>query len=74
MGMFLMLDTPSENAMFPFRPVEGVKIQSHRQATVRLVLDGQQRITSLFYALYEPDIPLQRESIPIGFICALNQF
>lgn len=72
MGMFLMLDTPSENAMFPFRPVEGVKIQSHRQATVRLVLDGQQRITSLFYALYEPDIPLQRAKYPHRFYLRLE--
>lgn len=34
---------------------------------MRLVLDGQQRITSLFYALYEPDIPLRGARYPYKF-------
>jgi uncharacterized protein with ParB-like and HNH nuclease domain len=35
-------------------------------------LDGQQRITSLFYALYEPDIPLQRAKYPHRFYLRLE--
>lgn len=63
-GTFLMLDTSSKKAMFPFRSVEGVKnintqVRPKDQGMVQLVLDGQQRITSLFYAFYEPDIPLK---------------
>lgn len=63
-GTFLMLDTPSKKPMFPFRLVEGVKkvnpqVSSRDLGTVQLVLDGQQRITSLFYAFHEPEIPLK---------------
>jgi uncharacterized protein with ParB-like and HNH nuclease domain len=71
-GTFLMLDAPAKKPMFPFRPVEGVKnvnsqVRSKEQGTVQLVLDGQQRITSLFYAFYEPEIPLKGVKNPYSF-------
>ncbi|MCS7049152.1 MAG: DUF262 domain-containing protein [Verrucomicrobiae bacterium] len=71
-GTFLMLDTPVEKPMFPFRSVEGLEkinpaATSMRHATVRLALDGQQRITSLFYALFEPDLPLRNTKNPYRF-------
>lgn len=77
-GTFLMLDTPPQSSLFPFRPVEGLNLvnpdatpRSH--ATVRLVLDGQQRITSVFYALYEPAIPLKNASYPHRFYLRLDE-
>lgn len=70
-GTFLMLDTSSDKPVFPFRPVEGLdKVSTarpDRHANVRLVLDGQQRVTSLFYVLYEPPIPLKNTRNPYRF-------
>lgn len=76
-GTFLLLDTPTSSPMFPFRVVEGLeKVNGNahpsQHATVRLVLDGQQRITSLFYALYEPDIPLRWAQYPHKFYLRLD--
>jgi hypothetical protein len=76
-GTFLMLDTPAKRPMFPYTTVEGVKqiegiVRPNQNATVRLVLDGQQRITSLFYALYGPDIPLKGSKYPHKFFLRLD--
>jgi len=76
-GTFLILDTPPEQAIFPFRPVEGsdtrfVDRGTPHHPTVRLVLDGQQRITSLFYVLYEPDIPLSGSRNSYHFFLRLD--
>lgn len=76
-GTFLILDTPTEKPMFPFRAVEGLHIvnpsaRPERHSTVRLVLDGQQRITSLFYVLHEPPIPLRNTKHPYRFFFRLD--
>lgn len=77
-GSFLMLDTPSSNPMFPFRLIEGLEevnpnARPNKHQTVQLVLDGQQRITSLFYALYGPDIPLRGTKYPYKFYLLLDE-
>lgn len=77
-GTFLLLDTPSDKPMFPFRTVEGLDeinpAAGHQpHATVRLVLDGQQRVTSLFYVLYEPPIPLRNAKNPYRFFFRIDQ-
>jgi len=76
-GTFLILDTPPNHAMFPFRTVEGLeKVNPNGTAyshpTVRLVLDGQQRLTSLFYVLHEPAIPLRDSQNPYQFFLRLD--
>jgi len=71
-GIFLMLDTSSKNPMFPFRFVEGITDQPNVTETVKLVLDGQQRITSLYYALYEPNQPLKGAKNPYRFYLHLE--
>ena len=76
-GTFLMLDTTPEQPMFPFRVVEGLEtvngqVNPGQHSTVRLVLDGQQRITSVFYALYAPDIPLRYSKHPYRFYLRLE--
>lgn len=77
-GTFLLLDTPTDKPMFPFRSVEGLEeingaARPHNHPTVRLALDGQQRITSLFYVLYEPPIPLRNTKNPYRFFFRLDQ-
>lgn len=77
-GTFLVLDTPSSDPMFPYRLVEGVTEVNQaaspaQHTTVRLVLDGQQRITSLFYALYQPAIPLRQAQYPYRFYLLLEE-
>jgi hypothetical protein len=76
-GTFLMLDTVPEKPMFPFRPVEGLEeinpdARPKNHPTVRLALDGQQRITSLFYAFYEPPVPLKYSRYPYRFFFRLD--
>ena len=79
MGTFLMLDTPSSKPMFPFHPLEGVKkvnphVRPKEHTTVQLVLDGQQRITSLFYAIYQPpDTALKGAKNPYRFYLNLEK-
>jgi len=77
-GTFLLLDTPTHSPMFPFRTVEGLEqvnrlARPEQHATVRLVLDGQQRITSVFYVLYAPDIPLRYARYPYTFFLRLDE-
>ncbi|MBI4445995.1 MAG: DUF262 domain-containing protein [Acidobacteria bacterium] len=76
-GTLLLLDTPVRQPMFPFRKVEGLEkvnpgADPNRHGTVRLVLDGQQRVSSLFYALHEPDIPLKFSTYPHKFYLRLD--
>lgn len=76
-GTFLILDTPPEQAIFPFRVIEGLEHvnpngKSRNHSTIRLVLDGQQRITSLFYVLHEPEIHLGNSRNPYRFFLRLD--
>jgi hypothetical protein len=69
-GTFLLLETSRNSSPVPFRYIEGLEELRRKQSSanlpnlnhpmVRLVLDGQQRITALFYVLYEPPIELRR--------------
>lgn len=72
-GTFLVLDTASDRPMFPYRLVEGQQATNAKSpAMVRLVLDGQQRISSLFYVLNEPDLPLRNAKHPYRFFVRLD--
>ncbi|MCX7761813.1 MAG: DUF262 domain-containing protein, partial [Candidatus Kryptonium sp.] len=64
-GSMLLMEY-SDKSKFPLatRFIEGVEeinpdVKKQPQRTVKILLDGQQRTTALFYALYEPDIPLK---------------
>lgn len=50
-GAVMLLETGSSNVNFKPRLVEGLRLE-HEVIPQRLILDGQQRITSLFQALY----------------------
>lgn len=77
-GTFLMLDTRPDESIFPFRTVEGLEqvnptASPYQHHSVRLVLDGQQRVTSLFYVLYEPpDLSLKNTKYPYRFFFRLD--
>ena len=59
-GSILLLETSPQK--FGYRPIKGVDTQkTYKTPTVKYVLDGQQRLTSLFYAFYEPEVPLLNE-------------
>ena len=49
-GAVMMLRAGGDSVRFKQRPLEGVPLPSERSAD-RLILDGQQRITSLFQSL-----------------------
>lgn len=64
--LFLRIQDPDQ-PMFAYEPIKGSEdFQKH--SPVYLVLDGQQRVTALFYALYGPDIPTRGRTTPVKFI------
>lgn len=72
-GTFLIEDVTPGNSPFKVIPIEGVRDvnpyfphKADEKVNV-LILDGQQRLSSMFYAIYEPDIPLKNASNPYRF-------
>jgi len=57
-GSFLFYPSASSNTQFQVKPIEGAP-EGEYPSLIRIILDGQQRITSVYYALHEPDIPLK---------------
>ena len=61
----------------PFKviAIEGSEILNHNfvKKPEILILDGQQRLTSLFYALHSPDIPLKNTANPYTFFLNLEE-
>ena len=72
-GSFLLIRTDSESIPFAFRPIEGVDIPQDQLKPEMMILDGQQRITSLNYAFYAPDIPMRYSKWPYRFFLDLNK-
>lgn len=71
-GTILVLESPTSNLRFAPRVIRGVQADPRSQANVNYVLDGQQRITSLYYAFYEPSVELAEDSLPTRFYLNLN--
>ncbi|MCA9942894.1 MAG: DUF262 domain-containing protein [Anaerolineales bacterium] len=70
-GSFLLLETESDNLPFAVRPLEGVNPNGIKPD--RMVLDGQQRLTSLHYAFAAPEIPLRYTKYPYRFFLDLRK-
>jgi hypothetical protein len=69
-GSMLVLEKYREDSPFALRLIEGVeKVNENAkiQSIVKIILDGQQRTSALFYALYEPDLPLKNRKNPYRF-------
>jgi hypothetical protein len=74
-GTFLIQRVNPSDVPFKVIPIEGAdKINGNfmRKPEI-IVLDGQQRLTSLFYALYSPDIPLKNTTNPYAFFINLQK-
>ena len=68
-GSFLIQNINPSNPPFKTIPIEGVKQLNPKFSSKAslLILDGQQRLSSMLYALYAPDIPLKWVSTPYVF-------
>ena len=63
-GSLLTLNVVPDSVPFRPRIIEGVDVVPH---PATMILDGQQRVTSIHYALYGPDINLKGTSFPYRF-------
>lgn len=75
-GSMLILETIKDESSFALRFVEGVEeINSNAEinSITKVLLDGQQRATSIFYALYEPSTPLKGRKNPYKFYINLKE-
>ena len=54
-GAVMLLETGNENVKFKTKPVEGVKLDQEVRPDL-LILDGQQRITSLYQTIVNNEI------------------
>ncbi len=74
-GTFLIQRVDPSDVPFKVIPIEGAdQINDNFDPKPEIiVLDGQQRITSLFYALYSPDIPLKNTTNPYAFFIDLRK-
>ncbi|WP_052735466.1 DUF262 domain-containing protein [Methanosarcina sp. 1.H.A.2.2] len=73
-GTFLIHHIDPDNPPFSVIPIEGVKYinSDFIPRPEILILDGQQRASSIFYALYSPDIPLKNTTNPYAFFINLR--
>jgi len=58
-GAIMLLETGNENVRFKIKPVEGVKLNNDIKPDL-LILDGQQRITSLYQTIITNEIVTTR--------------
>lgn len=75
-GSMLLLEQFKDDSPFALRLIEGVEGingSAKMQSIVKILLDGQQRSSALFYALYEPDIPLKNRKNSYRFYLDLEK-
>jgi len=75
-GTMLILETVREDSPFALRFIEGAKKVNENieiQSLIKIILDGQQRTTAIFYALYEPNIPLKGRKNPYSYFLNLEK-
>ena len=72
-GTFLFLRVDRNNIPFAMRPITGVDRSEKELNPEWMVLDGQQRITSLYYVFHAPDVPLKSTRYPYRFFLNLKK-
>lgn len=72
-GSFLLLRSDTDDTPFAVRPIAGVEIPISHLRPEWLILDGQQRLTSLHYVLEAPDVPLKYTKNPYRFFLDLGK-
>lgn len=70
-GSFLIWETKKEDCPFKTRPVEGVEKET-KGDTIKAIMDGQQRISSLYYALTPNDRPVPERKSPAKFFLNID--
>jgi len=73
-GNFLLLRVDKDNIPFSIRAIAGLNLESEELKPEFMILDGQQRITALYYCLYAPNIPLKKTKHAYKFFLDLNKF
>ncbi|MEI6363864.1 MAG: DUF262 domain-containing protein, partial [Actinomycetes bacterium] len=71
-GSLLMLNCDKQNPPFAPMALRGSKPPQNTLTPGQLVLDGQQRLTSLIYALYAPELGLKNSKQPRRFFVDLE--
>jgi len=66
-GSFLLLRTDREEVPFAVRALQGVNLHDDQLKPEKMILDGQQRMTSLHYAFAAPEISLRGTKYPYRF-------
>jgi hypothetical protein len=72
-GSFVLLRTDQDTMPFAPRPIAGVMLSRPNVAPDWMILDGQQRLTSLHYAFTAPAIPLKWTKYPYRFFLDLGK-
>jgi len=72
-GSFILLCIDKDNIPFAPRPVEGLERDPHSLHPQWMLLDGQQRLTSLYYVFYAPKVTLRNTNYPYRFFLDLNK-
>lgn len=72
-GSFLLLRTDSDSVPFAMRALEGIEIREKDLRPDYMILDGQQRLTSLHYVFAAPEIPLRFTKYPYRFFLNLKK-
>lgn len=76
-GTMLYMDAYYDQSPFALRLISGVDAifkDLPRQSFVKILLDGQQRTTALFYSLYAPPVPLRDRKSPHKFFVHVPSF
>lgn len=72
-GSFLLWDT-DKNPELGIQPILGVTKNNEDIKPDSIILDGQQRITSLHYAVKSPNFALKGSKIPVYYYINFNHF
>lgn len=72
LGSLLLLDCDPKNPPFAPLSLRGAKPKTVALRPSQLILDGQQRLTSLLYAMYAPDLGLKGSRRPRRFFVDLE--
>lgn len=72
-GSFLMLRSDADDAPFAIRAIQGVNMEPEELQPEWMILDGQQRLTSLNYVFSAPAIPMRWTKYPYRFFLNLKK-
>ncbi len=72
-GSFLLWDTDRDPEL-GIQPILGVIKNEDELKPDSIILDGQQRITSLYYAIKSPKFPLRRSKFPLFYYINFNSY